>query len=182
MPRFDRSGLEHRLAAELEDEGATHPWLFPPPSTLPGKTVHATYLMRTHKSIELYPRASAPPHVAPLHAQPIVELCLSIPTWMWIEEGRNRALARSAFRDLLPPLIVNRTGKGGPGDFHLLIYREYRDRLHAMLRGGVLAKAGILDPALLDEPEDPSWRGTPRRHRILALAAAESWARWWNGR
>jgi asparagine synthase (glutamine-hydrolysing) len=181
VPRFDRSGLDRALAAELEKEGATHPWLHPPIPVLPGKTVHAAYLMRTHKSIELYPRADAPPHVAPLHAQPIVELCLSIPTWMWIADGRNRAVARQAFENWLPPLIINRSGKGGPGDFHLLIYREHRDRLHAMLRNGAIAESGIFDPAILDEQEDPSWRGTARRHRILQFAAAESWARWWSG-
>lgn len=181
VPRFDASGLDLGLAADLEGEGATHPWLKPPPSVLPGKTVHATYLMRTHKSIELYPRAEAPPHVAPLHAQPIVELCLSIPTWMWIAKGRNRAVAREAFEGWLPPLIIDRTSKGGPGDFHLMIYREYREALHAMLRGGALSAAGVFNPALLDEREDPSWRGTARRHRILAIAAAESWARRWSG-
>ena len=181
-PRFDAAGLDCGLAAELEEEGATHPWLQPATSVLPGKTVHATYLMRTHKSIELYPRADAPPHVAPLHAQPIVELCLSIPTWMWIAEGRNRAVARRAFEGWLPPLVIDRTSKGGPGDFHLMIYREYREALHAMLRDGALVGAGVFDPALLDKREDPSWRGTARRHRILALAAAESWARWWSGR
>lgn len=181
VPRFDASGLDPGLALELEDEGATHPWLQSSSAVLPGKTVHATYLMRTHKSIELYPRSDAPVHVAPLHAQPIVELCLSIPTWLWIAEGRNRAVAREAFEGWLPPLIARRTSKGGPGDFHLLIYREHRESLHAMLRGGALMQAGIIGSALLDEPEDPSWRGTARRHRILALAAAESWARWWSG-
>lgn len=181
VPRFDAAGLHGGLVAELEEEGPTHPWLQSDSSVLPGKTVHATYLMRTHKSIELYPRAEAPPHVAPLHAQPIVELCLSIPTWMWIAEGRNRAVARKAFEGWLPPLVIDRTSKGGPGDFHLMIYREYREALHAMLRDGVLAGADVFDRALLDEREDPSWRGTARRHRILALAAAESWARWWSG-
>ena len=181
IPSFDLSGLDMTLGAELAREGTTHPWLHPPGYVLPGKTVHAAYLMRTHKSIELYPRADAPPHVAPLHAQPIVELCLSIPTWMWIAEGRDRAVARNAFENWLPPLVIQRSGKGGPGDFHLLIYRKHRDTLHAMLRSGALAGSGIFDPAILDEQEDPSWRGTARRHRILQFAAAESWARWWSG-
>lgn len=33
---------------------------------------------------------------------------------------------------------------------------------------------------LLDAPEDPSWRGIERIQHILALGAAESWARWWS--
>jgi len=43
-----------------------------------------------------------------------------------------------------------------------------------------LVDAGIVDTTLLDEPEDRSWRGTERIQHILALGAAESWARWWS--
>lgn len=178
--RYDRSGLSHDAAAQIESVGPTHPWLAAPSDALPGKTVHSAYLMRTQKSIELYPRVAAPPHIAPLHSQPIVELCLSIPTWMWINGGINRAVARKAFEGALPAMITGRTQKGGPGGFDLSIYRRHRAALHEHLRAGLLAGAGILDTALLDAPDDPSWRGTERIQRILALGAAESWARWWS--
>lgn len=178
--RYNGSGLYPDVVARVEASGATHPWLAAPHDTLPGKTVHTAYLMRTQKSLELYPRATSPPHIAPLLSQPIVELCLSIPTWMWISGGLNRAVARKAFEGWLPEIITRRTQKGGPGGFDLAIYHRHRTALHERLRGGFLAGAGILDTALLDAPEDPSWRGTERIQHILALGAAESWARWWN--
>ena len=143
--------------------------------------MHAAYLMRAQKGVELYDRAAMPPHVAPLMSQPIIELCLAIPSWLWIANGRNRAVARSAFEPMLPAIVSARTQKGGPGDFHLSIYRRHRDILHARLREGVLAAAGILDPSLLDARDDPTWRGTARIDRILALSAAENWARYWSG-
>ena len=179
--RFNAAGLQPDAARVARAAGATHPWLRPPRDILPGKTVHAAYLMRTQKSIELYPRAVSPPHVAPLISQPLMELCLSIPTWMWVSGGRNRAVARRAFDSALTSLVTARTSKGGPGGFDLLIYRRNRDRLHDRLRNGLLASEGIFDPALLDRAEDPTWRGVERIQRILEFAAAENWVRWWSG-
>src|SRR3546814_16146244 len=90
--------------------------------------------MRTQQGVELYPRAVSPPHIAPLLSQPIVELCLSIPTWMWISGGLNRAVARKAFEGRLPAIITRRTHKGGPGGFDLAIYRRNRAALLEHLR------------------------------------------------
>jgi asparagine synthase (glutamine-hydrolysing) len=178
--QYNASGLCAEFVARIEASGATHPWLAAPDDVLPGKTVHAAYLMRTQQGVELYPRAVSPPHIAPLLSQPIVELCLSIPTWMWISGGLNRAVARKAFEGRLPAIITRRTQKGGPGGFDLAIYRRNRAALLEHLRGGLLVDAGIVDTTLLDEPEDRSWRGTERIQHILALGAAESWARWWS--
>lgn len=179
MIRYDFQGFDPDVAEQIKAAGPMHPWSRAPSDVLPGKTTHVAFLQRCQRSIELYPRASAPPHVAPLHSQPIVEFCLSIPTWMWISNGRNRAVAREAFKGSLPPVIAGRTGKGGPGGFSLSIYNRHRVKLHETLRDGVLARAGILNLELLDAPEEPSWRGTERVQRILALGAAEQWARWW---
>src|SRR3546814_984119 len=76
--------------------------------TLPGKAAHVAMLARAQKSIELYPRADAPPQIVPLLSQPVVELCLSIPTWQWVHGGRDRAVARAAFAGILPDLLVER--------------------------------------------------------------------------
>lgn len=181
VPRYNELGLARELLARIKAQGFSHPWLLQPGDALPGKTVHVAFLMRAQKGLELYPRRSAPPHIAPLLSQPIVELCLSIPTWHWIADGRDRAVVRAAFSDRLPKTIIERLQKGGPAEFNLSIYRTQRDRLHEMLRGGVLAAAGIIDISILNEPEDISWRGNAREQRILAFAAAESWARRWNG-
>lgn len=179
--RFNAAGLTRNAAKEAQAAGVSHPWLMPPRDILPGKTVHAAYLMRAQKSIELYSRTIAPPHVAPLISQPVMELCLSIPTWMWVSGGQNRAVARRGFATELPSLITARTSKGGPGGFDMLIYRRNKDQLHERLRHGILAREGIFDPALLDVREDPSWRGVERIQRILEFAAAENWVRWWSG-
>lgn len=178
--RHNASGLRSNFAALMERSDKRHPWLSAPEEALPGKTSHVAFLMRAHRSLELYPRTEAPPHIAPLLSQPIVELCLSIPTWMWIANGINRSVARAAFSDLLPATTTKRIHKGGPSGFSFAIYRDNREKIHALLRDGLLATTGIIDATLLDEPDDPSWRGSERIQRLLEFAAAESWARHWN--
>lgn len=180
-PLINLAGLGQEFGRKIRAAGASHPWLNVPDNILPGKTVHAAYLMRAQKGVELYPRATMPPHIAPLMSQPIVEACLAIPTWQWIAGGQNRAVARKAFAGCLPELVAARKQKGGPGDFHLSIYRTHRAALHDRLRGGILAASGVLDLALLELPEDPTWRGAKRIDRILTFVAAENWARYWAG-
>ena len=177
--RYDFAGLSGDAIATLKKGTAEHPWLKAPTGALPGKCGHIRLLMRAQKSLELYPRKTCPPHIAPFLSQPLVELCLSIPTWFWIAGGINRAPARAAFKDILPDILLRRTSKGGPSGFTQRIYDAKSGEARDMLRHGVLASAGMLDLDFLDEPEDPSWRGIDRTQRILALCAAETWVRWW---
>ena len=179
--RYSPLGLEKDTLARIEAAGARHPWLAVSTDALPGKIAHVVFLMRAQRSLELYPRRSAPPHIAPLLSQPIVELCLTIPTWLWIEDGRDRAVARAAFEGLLPETLLRRTHKRGPSGFSRAIYDRWGDEIRDRLRNGHLAAAGALDPALLDEADDPGGRDTERSDRILSLGVADSWARWWSG-
>src|SRR5690606_7409130 len=48
----------------------------------------------------------------PLCAQPVIEACLALPTFLLTHGGRDRGLARHAFRERLPPAIVDRRSKG----------------------------------------------------------------------
>mgnify|MGYP001465276791 CR=1 FL=1 len=156
-----------------------HPWLFAPPRAFPGKAAHIALLARSQKSIELYPRATTAPQITPLLSQPIVELCLSIPTWYWVRGGRDRAVARAAVADLLPALIVQRRTKGGPTGFLRRVFNAQGDAAIRMLADGRLIGAGVLDPDWLQRVRTESWKDDGRHLRLLAFAAAEAWVRWW---
>lgn len=177
--RRDLSGLGSAGRAAALDDSDRHPWLTAPPRTLPGKAAHVAMLARAQKSIELYPRSSAPPQISPLLSQPIVELCLSIPTWYWVRGGRDRAVARAAFEGLLPELILERRTKGSPSGFIRRVFDAQGEAATAMLRGGRLVEAGVIDPDWLERAGEGLWRDDGRDHRILTFAAAEAWARWW---
>lgn len=53
----------------------------------------------------------------PLVSQPLIELCLSLPTYLLCHKGISRGLAREAFGDRLPNSIRNRTSKGGASEY-----------------------------------------------------------------
>jgi asparagine synthase (glutamine-hydrolysing) len=157
-----------------------HPWLESTPMSLPGKTAHIASVARTRDYLEGGPARASIPWASPLVSQPVMELCLRIPTWNWCEGGRDRALARQAFHDVLPKAVARRTMKGGPDGFMVEIYEANRERLKEILLGGLLERNGVLDrPSVESFLSDPQPPRNSDYHRILSLADAEIWASHW---
>lgn len=78
-PRRDLQGLHPAIAAQLGPRASLHPWLRDAGRHPAGKWAHVAMISRSHRSMELHPRTEAP-QIAPLLSQPIVELCLAIPS------------------------------------------------------------------------------------------------------
>lgn len=160
-----------------------HPWLAAPRSALPGKREHVEALVRIQHFLDPANREADIPFVHPLMAQPLLELCLAIPSWMWVRGGRNRAVARAAFEDLLPPSVVNRRTKGRLESMCARWFVEARDALREIVLDGALRGQGVVDAARLETylAQD----GVPRDElyfRIFELAAVELWLTSWTGR
>lgn len=157
-----------------------HPWLSPPGDEVPGKIMHAAWLAGIQNHLEGFGREWLHPLRAPLMAQPIVEHCLSVPSWMWCSGGQDRVLAREAFADLLPPAIVTRRSKGTPTGFAMQLLEVNLPLIRALLLEGILAGEGIVDryalEAFLARP-DP--RDVVAYMEIMALADVEAWLRAW---
>jgi asparagine synthase (glutamine-hydrolysing) len=171
-----------RQDASLLNPGAVvprpnfHPWLEAPPGALPGKFEHVRALVHIQHFLD---RRSSPdlPAVHPLMAQPILETCLRVPTWLWVAGGRDRAVARLAFSDLLPPEIVARRSKGSLQGLFVRRFRQSRAGLRDLLLGGGLAQRQVIDRAAIENAlvQDP-----PSDHDIIRLtemAALETWLR-----
>jgi asparagine synthase (glutamine-hydrolysing) len=108
----------------------------------------------------------------------LLELCLRIPTYLWVSGGRDRAVARAAFQDLLPRSVIDRRGKGRLESMFMRNYLRARPQLGPFLLDGRLAAAGIIDReavgTYLCEPGQPR---DGRYIRLLELASAEQWFR-----
>ena len=176
----DTSGLTFPFIEALETCQPLHPWLENTRGAPPGKIAHVKQIIRAHRGIELYPRAESPIHIAPLLSQPIIEVCLGIPTWHWVHEGINRAVAREAVRGIVPQPLLRRTSKGGPSGFMNEIFEANRQKAKQMLRDGLLARAGLLDLSVFEGIDPITASGSDKARRILDLCAAEAWARWWS--
>jgi len=113
-------------------------------------------------------------------SQPLIEFCLSIPTWIWPEGGINRALARSAFATELPREILTRTSKSGPDSFIRRSFDQHRLTIRNLLMDGLLAQHEVIDrSAVHDALNSDVISGGDIVYRLLDLAEAEIWARSW---
>ena len=156
-----------------------HSWLdLPSRRAGPGKAAHIAMLMRIQHSIEGYDQIDGMPVVHPLISQPIVECCLSIPTWRQCEGGRDRAVARKAFANLLPVEIAHRRGKGSPQGFTYQIFDHFREEIRQRLLDGQLAASGVLDRRALERAlrHDTAADGA-QILRLMLLVDTEAWVR-----
>lgn len=158
-----------------------HPWLAHRPDLLPGTADHLRMIAGIfHFLADPAPMAAVTLH--PLLAQPILETCLSIPSWLWIAGGRDRAVAREAFRGLVPDTILERRRKGSLESMLMKNYMSGRPLLERLLLEGRLTECGIINSAAvaayLRQPSEPR---DARYIRIVEIAAAEQWLRSFGG-
>jgi asparagine synthase (glutamine-hydrolysing) len=173
--------LSQEAVADLPARPA-HPWLNAPRGSLPGRAAHVALIAAGQSYVEGLDPEDDPPLAVPLLAQPLVELCLRIPSWLWFERGLNRAVARRAFSGELPGAILHRRSKGTPDSFLAQIFELHRRRIRDELLGGELASLGLLDrPALVAFFDSGRPLPDGRLQRIMALYDTEIWCRSWPG-
>lgn len=160
---------------------AAHPWLEPPPGALAGSAAHVALLVAAQSLVQGRGLRTDLPEVSPLVTQPVAEACLRVPSWLWTRDGHNRAIARDAFRALLPPSIVDRRDKGSPGGFVAELFEANYDRIRILLLDGCLIGNGVVDRvstnAALREARGMRAHGY---RRIMQLVDVEAWARSWS--
>lgn len=178
-PQLGIMPVSQLLARDFAPDLPDHPWLAAPSGILPGKREHVASVLVAQAFLDRYEHAAQAPVRFPLLAQPVLEACLRAPTWMSISEGRNRALARDAFGDVLPDAIKRRQTKSGLNVFMGAAFEANRSALARQLVRGWLVTAGLVDGhAVRRIIEDPAADGLDMA-RVLYLADVEAWARTW---
>ena len=171
------------LACGIADRPGPAPlldWLADAPARRPGKRAHVAMLLRTWSFVDDLAGVDTPHAFSPLLSQPLVEFCLSVPTWAWCRDGINRSLARDAFAADLPASIVARVSKSGPDSFIRRTVARDRALLRELLLDGLLHSHGLLDARAVEAALRADALGDdPRLYRLLDFAEAETWARSW---
>ena len=167
-------------AAEIGKVDYRHHWLEAPKTALPGSAAHIALLLAIQNYLEGYRHEQHMPVIAPLLSQPLVELCLRIPSWMWAENGVNRAVVRKAFEGRLPQSILSRRSKGTPDGYSMALYERHRPQIRAMLHDGALAREGLIDLVAVDGilTDRTPIRGEAYA-RILSFCDFEAWIQAW---
>ena len=177
-----------RTFEETADQEVMHAFghldlLYPKATMTPAKALQIAGLV---DSVARHEPSALTPFVDvrnPLCAQPVVEACLSLPTPILTLGGRDRGLARHAFRDRLPIEIIERRSKGDMTRLYGRLVHDSLDFLRPWLLEGRLAGLGLLDVDAADlalTREALLWRGG--YSAVMVLAAFEGWVRHWEAR
>jgi asparagine synthase (glutamine-hydrolysing) len=171
------------LETAKRNTALTHPWLTPADTrgVPPGILWHITSVSMPPAYYSSFQRDSYPERTMPLLSQPLVELCLRIPTYVLIRSGRDRAVARRAFERDLPNEIVRRQAKGRTDQHVRNILDANLDFLRELLLDGLLVRHGFLNRAALElylrrdrSPADFQYAEILQEH-----ACTEAWLRRW---
>lgn len=157
-------------------------WFRPNPNIPPCKLVQMDLALMTE---ELGSRPfncfSDPEEVHPLRSQPLVELCLQIPTYTHLYNGRDRGLAREAFQHDVPDLVAQRTWKGGSGNLAKQVLIHNLPFLRALLLDGQLVRQGILNKAAMESALSGRISQTGAyAMELFDYAIVESWLQTWS--
>jgi asparagine synthase (glutamine-hydrolysing) len=160
------------------DDYMLPPWAHDGGDLPRGKQMQIRFLSEVANRHRPIARLERAPQHHPLLSQPLMELCLRIPTYHLLRGGRERGLAREAFADRVPLEILRRRDKGSIVSHATEMIRQSEPFLRELLLDGALAGAGVIVRADL---EPYIVQGQPFREDhlmpLLACIAAEVWAR-----
>lgn len=160
-----------------------HPWLDDAAAWGPAKAVQVMSLLQGHGLHGPSRLTAAVDVFHPLLSQPVIEACLGLTTPQLTLGRRDRALARLAFRDRLPPAVLQRRSKGELTAYFGRMIADGLPDLRPWLLDGRLAALGVIDrrsaeaaltrDALIRCGDYPD---------ILLAAMFEGWVRAWDNR
>ncbi|WP_284618540.1 asparagine synthase-related protein [Aquabacterium humicola] len=145
-----------------------------------GKLMQLQILLAHGGYYDPFEGARAPELVNPFLSQPLIELCLALPTYVLAHGGHGRALARQAFASDLPPEIAARRSKGGMSEMVKALLLDNLAFARSLLLDGELVRRGILrrdkvEEALSGRPSTLSGNVV----EIHDLISTEAWIRRW---
>ncbi|MGB6308789.1 MAG: asparagine synthase-related protein [Steroidobacteraceae bacterium] len=161
-----------------------HPWLKKSRRIAPGSQALLFGLITVTSAIYHSPFSSLsdPPRISPLVSQPLLESVLQMPAYLHFRFAQDRAVARAAFADLLPPEILQRgLGKGGPGSWAKEVVERNSGFLREFLLEGILVGRGLVDRTKLEAALSCRIvKSTVLVGDILAKLYIEAWLRSWS--
>lgn len=166
---------------DITMDDITHPWLTESDHIPSGKRLHILALSAPPTYYDPLDQVDTPEQVYPLISQPLIELCLKVPTWILTAHGVDRGLAREAFRHDIPQEILARHGKGGINDHYKNTVETHVGFIREYLLEGLLIRQDLLNRKALERALAGGAAPTGRTHLdIMTLVSLEAWVRSWD--
>ncbi len=170
--------LSAQARAGLHPDAYAHPWVRRAGS-LPASKIRQIFNVVDCQPFYRMPDPGAE-LVHPLISQPLIELCLQIPTYVLAHRGKSRGLVREAFEGQVPAEIIHRRTKGSTTSYFTRMLVENAAFVRERLLDGAMVNAGILDRRELERllSERSLIRGE-ELGAVLNGIRAETWLRNW---
>ena len=166
------AGVEHPWRQDAREAGLS-----------PGKILHAEAAANLHVNHGVSRRRRVADLLFPLMSQPVLELCLAIPTPALAGGSYDRPYARAAFAHRIPEIVRARRAKGTTSVLVAKFVANSLPFLRPYLLEGCLCDAGYLDRRTLEAAltaERLIWDA--KATDILRAVTVEAWVRRWQGR
>jgi len=156
------------------------PWFRSLSDGPPGKLWQIFQMTSASAYEDSFSRPTDPEFIHPLMAQPVAEVCLRIPTYTHLANGWDRAVARLAFAENLPPQIRERRTKGGLEEYAKDVLKRNIAFARQLLLDGALVKERILNRSILDRAlsSEPT-RSSVTTAMLLIYLGVEVWIHTW---
>lgn len=169
--------------ADADTSAWIDPWTADCAAAPPAKRLQVRALHRAHLAMGWSHRGLEADIIHPLLSQPVMEFCLGLTTTQLTRGGRDRVVAREAYRGRLPDLVIDRRSKGDLTAHYGRVIAASLGFLRPLLLEGCLAEAGLLDRRKLEATLTPEQLMLDRANsEILVATVIESWVRWWQTR
>lgn len=165
---------------ESELERFIHPWLRHAEALPIGKLGMIAILTMEMPFDNPFIGADDTPVIRPLTSQPLVECSLCMESFLNVVDGWDRAIARLAFADELPEVVLRRNTKGSPSQTNRQIIDKNAAFIREFLLDGILVKERILDPKKIEAalPITPS-KAPASTISLTEHLYTEAWVRHW---
>lgn len=175
-----RTRLNTALYDTLDFDAAFPAWALSSDRLEPAKFQQVYSLLHMGQMRDPFDEESSTELVHPLISQPLVELCLQIPTYILCHAGESRGLVRRAFADKIPESIRRRMTKGSVSEYFSSVLAYNMATILEHLRAGELVKAGLIDSSILNAFVATNEHRTASYGRMLLFCyAMEAWLRRW---
>lgn len=167
--------INNKYSLIINNDYVSHPWHHSISNLNNGKKFQIAGLIDTENFYTYRKTSEYVDIVHPLLSQPIIELCLSIPSYILMPNLINRGLLRNAFKSYLPNSTYLRRSKGKIGNFYdELIKYNYED-ICSTLNDGNLINSEILSKEWLDQNMKKGIADQNIRMQLFQLMTTETW-------
>ena len=167
------------LRQALDAAACLHPLAHRHAEASSAKRWHAHQVLAPFDAYDPFAAPGDADRIAPLLAQPLIEVCLRIAPALHTAGGWGRSLARRAFHDALPAPIRNRRDKGGIEAHARMTVERNRRLLRELLLEGELVRAGLLRRAPLERALGGGAEIKTQSGELLEYASMEAWLQCW---